>query len=79
MGPCVRRGDGYLLRLRARRHRAHRIALAQQCAGARHHDVALGLAPEVISTWPADISPVSTRRVSTRARRTTCTTVPAEP
>ena len=34
---------------------------------------------EVISTWPADISPVSTRRVSTRARRTTCTTVPAEP
>ena len=30
-----------LLRIRARRHRPHRIALAQQRAGARHHDVAL--------------------------------------
>jgi len=35
--------------------------------------------PPVISTWPPDINPVSTRRVSTRPRRTTWTTVPAEP
>ena len=33
-----------LLRIRARRHRPHRIALAQQRAGARHHDVAFGQA-----------------------------------
>src|ERR1700722_7066385 len=44
MGPCVRRDDdGWvpnLLRLR-RGHRAHRIAFAQQRAGAGDHHVAL--------------------------------------
>src|SRR3981189_3029059 len=44
MGPCVRRDDARavlaaLLRIRTR-HRPHRIALAQQRAGAGHHDVA---------------------------------------
>ena len=52
---------------------------SRSSAPARATTMSPSCRPEVISTWPAAISPVSTRRVSTRARRTTCTTVPAVP
>ena len=68
----------HLLRFCARRHRPHRIAFAEQRAGAGDHDVAFGK-PSLISTWPGRHQPGLDPPRLDAPRRITCTTVPAEP